>query len=195
MTKVSEQEYQQAVATISKIKHTNLDYLVDQTAPVGSIGLFFGSLFSMNRIQGELQGIEGLLSLLVTQEHLPAKRLRPDRYGRWHLSEHDDRALRTLYRQQTLQKMLDDLRQAQQTVQLYAHQETIREKNQYQQMQVVKNPLMIRPQDQVKNFKKRMLKQTKKYERIAAKQSMQRQHDAYQDMIRKASRYPRRNQD
>ena len=122
---ITEQEYQNAIIDLSAAKHVDLDRLINETSPVSKWSLTFGSLFSSSRLAAELQGIEGLLNLLVNQEGLKTEHLKMDDYGRWHFSNDQLARLRTLYRAKRLQSILDRIRKDQQILDAYAKQATI----------------------------------------------------------------------
>lgn len=184
--KITEQEYQNAIIDLSAAKHVDLDRLINETSPVSKWSLTFGALFSSGRLAAELQGIEGLLNLLVNQEGLKTEHLKMDDYGRWHFSNDQLARLRTLYRAQRLQSILDTIRKDQQIIDAYAKQATIHplKKPEYRPL---KNPPVVRTGDLMSKLKDSMRSQDKKLERIAAKAALKESKEKNREMLRRVS--------
>lgn len=182
---ITEQEYQNAIIDLSAAKHVSLDRLIDETTPVSKWSLTFGALFSGSRLSAELQGIEGILNVLINKEGLSAGSLKIDDYGRWHFSEDQLARLRTLYRAQRLQSILDTIRKDQKIIDDYARQATIHPlKHDYKPL---KNPPVVRTEDLMSKMKNSLRSQDKKLERIAAKAALKESKEKNREMLRRVS--------
>lgn len=184
--RITEQEYQNAIIDLSAAKHVNLDHLIAETSPVSKWSLAFGSLFSSSRLSAEVRGIEGLLNLLVNKEGLPTRDLVMDEYGRWQFTGDQLARLRTLYRSQRLQSILDMIRKDEQIIDDYAKQATIHpiKKRKYEPL---KHPPVLRTEDLMSNLKNSMRTQDKKLERIAAKAALKESKEKNREMLRRVS--------
>lgn len=184
--RITEQEYQNAIIDLSAAKHVNLDHLIAETSPVSKWSLAFGSLFSSNRLSSEVRGIEGLLNLLVNKEGLPTRDLVMDEYGRWQFTGDQLARLRTLYRSQRLQSILDTIRKDEQIIDDYAKQATIHPIK-TRKYEPLKHPPVLRTEDLMANLKDSMRNQDKKLERIAAKAALKETKEKNREMLRRVS--------
>lgn len=185
-TKLTEKEYYDAITDLSAIKHLSLSKLIDDADEVSGFGYTLSKTFGGKKLMTEMQSIESVLSLLVDQYGLSSKGLNRDAYGKWHLSDEQQAKLRTLYRNERLQALVDGIRNDERLVDDYAHQDYIEKKNRPKYVPL-DNPPAVRNEDLVKDFKNSVSSKMKKYERAAAKNKLNETRSKYRDMMKKAS--------
>lgn len=185
-TKLTEKEYYDAITDLSAIKHLSLSKLIDDAEEVSGFGYTLSKTFGGKKLMAEMQSIESVLSLLVDQYGLSSKGLNRDEYGKWHLSDEQQAKLRTLYRNERLQALVDGIRNDERLVDDYAHQDYIEKKNRPKYVPL-DNPPAVRNEDLVKDFKNSVSSKMKKYERAAAKNKLNETRSKYRDMMKKAS--------
>ena len=168
-TKLTEKEYYDAITDLSAIKHLSLSKLIDDADEVSGFGYTLSKTFSGKKLMMEMQSIESVLSLLVDQYGLSSKGLNRDEY-----------------RNERLQALVDGIRNDEQLIDDYAHQDYIEKKNRPKYVPL-DNPPAVRNEDLVKDFKNSVSSKMKKYERAAAKNKLDETRSKYRDMMKKAS--------
>ena len=202
--RLSEKQYLDAVADIAAVKNSGLDSLLNGIdVPKEAKGLkhVFKAMFKNTEIVQKRQEITNFLSLLTLKYDFKSSRLSQNELGQWEIEHNDWLKLDTLYEKGELQALLTRVKDDENLIDVYAKQDYIpvefrrraidlnnahidyslsdEPKKKFDHLPAVRN------EDIVKNAKRNVMTQAKRYERSIAKQKINRNRQKHAQMMEK----------
>ena len=180
---ITEEQYQDAISDLSELRNLDFDTYLANYQPISGGSVFSGRHFHKKEYKQEGDRVIALVNRLILQGHVKSSLTNENDLGVLEFTDEQMRQLRAMYRDHILQDFLMRVKKDMALIDEYANQPAKFEgKRRALQLPIV------RPQDQIKNLRKSLHHQSKKYERQAAVDAMKQQKERYRKMGRRTNR-------
>lgn len=180
--RISSETYQKAISDLSALHNMDFDAYLADYKPISGRELFMGRHFHKHNFQHDGELAVALANRLILQKHVKSN-MADNSLGVLQFSDDQMLKLRAMYRDGILQDMLRRVQDDRKLIDDYSTQPA-RVEGRRRALQLP----IVRAQDQMKDLRKGMRGQSKKYERQAALDAVKAQRAKYRQMAQKARR-------